>query len=64
MLSEADKDAYLGALESGRVRPSLITLDDDLMALDPRFLRFVRRNYVTNDGLFYFPAEAHPMNAP
>ncbi len=60
MLSESDKESYLGPLESGRVRPSLITLDDELMALGPRFLRFVRRNYQTSDGLFYFPVQTPP----
>ena len=37
MLTQADKDAYLDALESGRVRPALITLDPELVALGPRF---------------------------
>jgi hypothetical protein len=60
MLSDADKDAYLGALESGKVRPSLITLDDELLALGPRFVSFLRRNYVSDDGVFYFPARARP----
>ncbi len=60
MLSESDKESYLGPLESGRVRPSLITLDEELIALGPRFLRFVRRNYETSDGLFYFPARTSP----
>ena len=59
MLSEQDKDAYLGALESGRVRPSLITLDEELVGLGPRFLRFLRTNYVSDDGLFYRPAQNH-----
>jgi hypothetical protein len=56
MLTQADKDAYLGALESGRVRPALITLDEELVALGPRFLSFLRQHYVSDDGLFYFPA--------
>ena len=60
MLSESDKESYLGPLENGTVRPSLITLDDELIALGPRFLRFVRRNYETNDGLFYFPTGTSP----
>jgi hypothetical protein len=60
MLSEQEKGAYLDALESGRIRPSLITLDGDLAALGPRFLRFVRKNYVSNDGLFYLPARGRP----
>ena len=63
MLSERDKDAYLGALESGSVKPSLITLDVELMALGPRFLRFVRNNYATQDGLFYFPAQTRPAHS-
>jgi hypothetical protein len=60
MLSESDKESYLGPLESGTVRPSLITLDDELMALGPRFLRFVQANYETSDGLFYFPVRTSP----
>ena len=56
-LSESEKDAYLDALTSGRVRPALIALDDELRALGPRFLEFVRRDYVSDDGLFYFPSE-------
>ena len=64
MLSQADKDAYLGPLESGRVRPALITLDDELVALGPRFLSFVRRHYVSADGLFYFPARARTDSRP
>ena len=64
MLSQADKDAYLGALESGRVRPALITLDDELRALGPRFVSFVQRHYVSADGLFYFPARARTGSRP
>jgi len=59
-LSESDKDAYLGPLESGRVRPSLITLDDELLALGPRFSSFLRTHYVSSDGLFYFPLRTPP----
>ena len=55
MLSAKEIDAYLDALESGRVRPSLITLDDELMAIGPRFMRFVQTHYASKDGLFYFP---------
>jgi len=54
-LSESDKDAYLAPLESGKVRPSLITLDDELLALGPRFSAFLRARYASSDGLFYFP---------
>jgi 4-amino-4-deoxy-L-arabinose transferase-like glycosyltransferase len=64
MLSPADKDAYLGPLESGRVRPALITLDDELVALGPRLLSFVRQNYVSEDGVFYFPAPARTDSRP
>jgi hypothetical protein len=53
MLSAAQVDAYLEALESGRVRPALIALDDELLALGPRLARFVRENYTSSDGLFY-----------
>jgi 4-amino-4-deoxy-L-arabinose transferase-like glycosyltransferase len=64
MLSQADLDGYLGALESERVRPALITLDDELVALGPRFLSFVRQNYVSADGVFYFPARARTDSQP
>jgi hypothetical protein len=60
MLTDRELDGYLGALESGRIRPSLITLDDELKALGPRLIRFVQQNYVTNDGLFYRPARDRP----
>jgi hypothetical protein len=53
MFSEAEKDAYVDGFESGRVRPSLIVLDPELVAMGPRFVRFVRSNYVSDDGLFY-----------
>ena len=59
-LPESEKDAYLEALTSGRVKPALITLDDELRALGPRFVDFVQRHYVSSDGLFYFPAAAKP----
>jgi hypothetical protein len=38
-------DAYLDALESGRIRPKLIAMDENLDALGPRFRRFVKSNY-------------------
>ncbi len=60
MLSASEKESYLGPLESGKVRPSLITLDDELIALGPRFLRFLRTHYETTDGLFYFPTRSLP----
>jgi len=57
MLSDADKDALLAPLEDGRNRPALIALDDELRALGPRFLSVVRNNYVSDDGVLYFPAD-------
>ena len=54
MLPEEDLHAYLDDLESGKVRPRLIALDDNLRALGPRFLRFVQSRYVTSDGFFYY----------
>jgi 4-amino-4-deoxy-L-arabinose transferase-like glycosyltransferase len=62
-LSQSEKDAYLGPLESGKARPSLITLDDELLALGPRFTTFLRTYYQTSDGLFYFPRAAEPIRA-
>ena len=60
MLSESQRAAYVDMLESGRVRPSLITLDVELIALGSRFVRFVLKNYASNDGLFYFREPDHP----
>ena len=54
-LTADEKDAYLDALTSGR--PALIAMDDELRALGPRFLQFVERSYVSDDGLFYFPVK-------
>ena len=54
MLSQERVDEFLDALESGKVRPRLIAMDDHLVALGSRFLRFVRANYVSSDGFFYF----------
>jgi hypothetical protein len=42
-------DAYLVALESGRIRPRLIAMDENLVTLGSRFLRFVKTNYVRRD---------------
>ena len=53
MLPPARLAAYLDDLESGRVRPRLIALDEHLAALGPRFLTFVQGNYVSRDGFFY-----------
>ena len=58
MLTERQKDAYVEALETGQARPALITLDQDLIDLGPRFVRFVHQHYVTDDGLFYRRAAA------
>ena len=58
MLSRQQVDAYMVALESGKISPKLIALDENLVALGTRFLRFVKRNYVSNDGFFYFSKRA------
>jgi len=60
MVSKQEIDGYAKALETGKIRPALITLDRDLAGLGPRFVAFVRRNLVTHDGLFYRPTRAHP----
>jgi len=60
MVSKQEIDGYAKALETGKIRPALITLDRDLAGLGPRFVAFVRRNLVTRDGLFYRPTRAHP----
>ena len=54
MLPSAEWDAYLDALESGRIRPKLIVLDQNLRAMGPRFLDFVDRRYASRDRTFYF----------
>jgi hypothetical protein len=54
MLPPGRLDAFLDDLESGRVRPKLIALDDNLRALGPRFMTFVQRHYASNDDLLYF----------
>jgi hypothetical protein len=58
MLSQARVDAYLDDLESGRNRPRLIALDENLIGLGSRFLKLVKCNYVTRDGFFYFSKHA------
>ena len=54
MLPQEDLDAFVDALERGKIRPRLFAMDQHLTLLGSRFLRFVRRNYVTSDGFFYF----------
>src|SRR5204863_7980772 len=54
MLTDRQRDAYLAALMTGKVRPALITLDPELRALGPAFVSFVQYNYATDDGLFYY----------
>jgi 3'-phosphoadenosine 5'-phosphosulfate sulfotransferase len=54
MLPPARLDALVDDLESGRARPRLIVLDDDLRRLGPRFLAFVQRNYTSSDAVLYF----------
>lgn len=60
MLSESQREMYADLLESGRIRPSLIVLDQELLALGPRFVRFVLKNYSSRDGLFYLPSHTQP----
>jgi hypothetical protein len=55
MLTPAQKAAYVDALTSGRVRPALVTLDDELRAIGPRFMQWLHRNYASDDGVFYLP---------
>jgi hypothetical protein len=55
MLTESEREAYLDALTSGNDRPALIALDVELVALGPRFLKFVRDNYERAEGVFYLP---------
>jgi uncharacterized membrane protein len=53
MLPRARLAAYLDALEKGEIRPALIALDRNLVALGPRFVDFVKQHYVSSDGFFY-----------
>ncbi|HEY4393128.1 MAG TPA: glycosyltransferase family 39 protein [Polyangia bacterium] len=55
MLTESEKNAYLDAVTGDNDRPALIALDAELVALGPRFLRFVHDNYVHAEGVFYLP---------
>jgi hypothetical protein len=55
MLTPAQKAAYVDALTSGRAKPALVTLDNELRAIGPRFLQWLHENYVSRDGLFYLP---------
>jgi hypothetical protein len=54
MLSADRVDAYVDDLESGKIRPKMIALDTNLVALKPRFLRFVMNRYASRDGVLYF----------
>jgi hypothetical protein len=58
MLPQAEVDAYLDALANGKIRPRLIAMDDHLVALGSRFVRFVKGNYVSSDTFFYFSRDA------
>jgi hypothetical protein len=53
MLPREHLDAYLDALENKRVEPQLIAMDEQLVRLGSRFVRFVKANYQTRDGFFY-----------
>lgn len=54
MLTPEQREGILRDLETGRVHPKLIALDSHLRGLGPRFVEFVRRNYVSRDGFFYY----------
>ena len=54
MLPPERVNAYLDALETGKIRPRLLAMDENFIALGSRFLRFVERNYESSDGFFYF----------
>jgi hypothetical protein len=54
VLPRQQVEAYVDDLESGKIRPRLIALDENLVALGTRFLKFVKRNYTSSDGFFYF----------
>ena len=55
MLSTDLVDAYVDDLESGKIRPKMIALDANLVALEPRFVRFLFNEYASRDGVLYFP---------
>ena len=57
MLSADRVDAYVDDLESGNIRPKMIALDANLVALEPRFLRFVMNRYASRDGVLYYPRD-------
>jgi 4-amino-4-deoxy-L-arabinose transferase-like glycosyltransferase len=60
MLPQAKVDAYLDALENGTIRPRLIAMDENLVALGSRFVSFVKRNYVSSDDFLYFSKVGSP----
>ena len=45
----------LDAFTSGRVRPALIALDDELARSAPASCSSCEGDYVSSDGVFYFP---------
>jgi len=57
MLTPAQVDAYLDGLERGTIRPRLIALDEHLVALGSRFVRFLEAHYESTDGFFYLRKE-------
>jgi 4-amino-4-deoxy-L-arabinose transferase-like glycosyltransferase len=54
MLAPQRVENFLDGLDTGRIRPRLIALDDNLLALGSRFVRFVKQNYTTTDKFFYW----------
>jgi 4-amino-4-deoxy-L-arabinose transferase-like glycosyltransferase len=53
MLPRERVNAFVEDLQSGKVQPRLIALDDNLITLGSRFVRFVLRDYESSDGFFY-----------
>jgi Dolichyl-phosphate-mannose-protein mannosyltransferase len=58
MLPRERVDAFVAELERGKIRPRLIALDENLIALGSRFVGFVQRNYASHDGLLYFAKDS------
>lgn len=53
MISRQRLAAFEADLAAGRIRPKLIALDENLVALGSPLVRFVKKNYVSNDGFLY-----------
>ena len=49
MLPPKDLERFLEDLESGKIKPRLVAMDNNLRALSPRFVAFVKRYYEPAD---------------